>query len=229
MNLILIRHGQSEWNQKNLFTGWQDVDLTDQGINEAIEAGRLLKENKIEFQYAYTSILKRANKTLHYVLEETDCLWIPVEKHWRLNERHYGGLTGLNKLETAEKYGAEQVFIWRRSYDVAPPNMTQDQYDAMYQQAKYKSIPADVLPYAESLELTEKRCMPYFYDHIAPRLIKGDNVLVVAHGNSLRAICKSLENISDEEISQIEIATGEPIIYKLDNKLSVISKEVLSP
>lgn len=228
MKLVLVRHGQSEWNLANLFTGWTDVDLSENGVNEAKSAGRLIKAEGIDFDIAYTSVLKRAIKTCQYILEESDQLWIPMEKSWRLNERHYGALQGLNKAETIQKYGDEQVHIWRRSYNVSPPEMEVEQAKAFLSDRRYKMLDEKLIPITENLELTLKRVMPFYEDHIAPNLRQGKNVLVAAHGNSLRALCKYLENISDEAIPKLEIATGQPIIYELSDKLEVINKKILT-
>ncbi len=227
MKLVLLRHGQSEWNKLNLFTGWKDVDLSEKGVEEAKSAGRKLKEAGIEFDIAYTSYLKRAIKTLNIALEEMDSLYIETVKTWRLNERHYGALQGLNKKETAEKYGDEQVHIWRRSFDIAPPLMDKDDENSAHRDKKYRDFPQDVIPDGESLKLTLERTLPFFMDDIGPSLIAGKNVLVAAHGNSLRSITKYIENISDEEITSVEIATGEPIVYTLDENLKIIKKEIL--
>lgn len=227
MKLVLLRHGQSEWNKLNLFTGWKDVDLSEKGVEEAKSAGRKLKEAGIKFDIAYTSYLKRAIKTLNIALEEMDSLYIETVKTWRLNERHYGALQGLNKKETAEKYGDEQVHIWRRSFDIAPPLMDKDDENSAHRDKKYRDFPQDVIPDGESLKLTLERTLPFFMDEIGPSLIAGKNVLVAAHGNSLRSITKYIENISDEEITSVEIATGEPIVYTLDENLKIIKKEIL--
>ena len=227
MKLVLLRHGQSEWNKLNLFTGWKDVDLSEKGVEEAKSAGRKLKEAGIEFDIAYTSYLKRAIKTLNIALEEMDSLHLETVKTWRLNERHYGALQGLNKKETAEKYGDEQVHIWRRSFDIAPPLMDKDDENSAHRDKKYRDFPQDVIPDGESLKLTMERTLPFFMDQIGPSLIAGKNVLVAAHGNSLRSITKYIENISDEEITSVEIATGEPIVYTLDENLKIIKKEIL--
>lgn len=227
MKLVLLRHGQSEWNKLNLFTGWKDVDLSEKGVEEAKSAGKKLKEAGIEFDIAYTSYLKRAIKTLNIALEEMDSLYIETVKTWRLNERHYGSLQGLNKKETAEKYGDEQVHIWRRSFDIAPPLMDKDDENSAHRDKKYRDFPQDVIPDGESLKLTLERTLPFFMDDIGPSLIAGKNVLVAAHGNSLRSITKYIENISDEEITSVEIATGEPIVYTLDENLKIIKKEIL--
>jgi 2,3-bisphosphoglycerate-dependent phosphoglycerate mutase len=223
--LLLCRHGQSDWNLKNLFTGWQDVDLTEKGIQEGIEAGRLLSELGFEFDVAYTSVLKRAIRTLWHILDEMDLMWIPVIRDWRLNERHYGALQGLNKAETAAKYGDEQVHIWRRSYDIPPPPLDDDDERHPSHDPRYKGI--DNLPGAESLLLTLERVMPCWNERIAPDLKAGKNVLVAAHGNSLRALVKMLDQVSDEEITGFNIPTGIPLAYELDDDLKPISREFL--
>jgi phosphoglycerate mutase, BPG-dependent, family 1 len=217
--LILIRHGESDWNKQNRFTGWTDVDLSEKGENEAREAGRKMKEAGITFDIAYSSVLKRAIKTQHLLQEETDLLWIPETHHWRLNERHYGALQGLNKAETAQKYGDEQVHIWRRSYDVAPPLLEPNDVRCASNEAKYKGIDPEIIPLGESLEVTIKRVLPFWQDYIAPSLLEGKSVLVAAHGNSLRALVKYLDNISDKDIAGLEIPTGIPLIYELDDNL----------
>ena len=223
--LLLCRHGQSDWNLKNLFTGWKDVDLTEKGIQEGIEAGRLLSELGYEFDVAYTSVLKRAIRTLWYMLDEMDQMWIPVIRDWRLNERHYGALQGLNKAETAAKYGDEQVHIWRRSYDIPPPPLDDDDERHPSHDPRYKGIAN--LPGAESLLLTLERVMPCWNERIAPDLKAGKNVLVAAHGNSLRALVKMLDQVSDEEITGFNIPTGIPLAYELDDDLKPISREFL--
>jgi 2,3-bisphosphoglycerate-dependent phosphoglycerate mutase len=223
--LILCRHGQSDWNLKNLFTGWKDVDLTEKGVQEGIEAGRLLSELGYEFDVAYTSVLKRAIRTLWYMLDEMDQMWIPVIRDWRLNERHYGALQGLNKAETAAKYGDEQVHIWRRSYDIPPPPLDDDDERHPSHDPRYKGI--DNLPGAESLLLTLERVKPCWDEVIAPDLKAGKNVLVAAHGNSLRAMVKMLDQVSDEEITGFNIPTGVPLAYELDDNLKPISREFL--
>lgn len=211
--LILVRHGQSEWNLADRFTGWWDVDVTEKGVAEAKEAGRLLKEKGVLPTLAFTSVQKRAIKTLHLALEECDRLWIPEVKDWRLNERHYGGLTGLNKQETRDKHGDEQVHIWRRSFDVPPPEMPQgDEYDPG-NDPRYEGIE---VPKTESLKLTIERVLPYWQSDILPRLEAGETVIISAHGNSLRALVKHLSNISDDEITGLEIPTGQPIIYEFE-------------
>lgn len=225
--LVLIRHGKSEWNKSNQFTGWVDVDLAPEGVEQAKAAGKALKEHGLEFDYAYTSVLKRAIKTLHYALEECDQLWIPEFKTWRLNERHYGALQGLNKAETAEKYGDEQVHIWRRSYDVLPPVLADDSEFSQANDRRYANLDPHIVPKAENLKVTLDRVMPFWEDHIAPDLLAGKNVIIAAHGNSLRALTKYIENISDEDIMDVEMKTGEPVVYTFDDKLNVVSKEKL--
>ncbi len=217
--LVLVRHGESEWNVANLFTGWTDVELTDKGRGEAREAGRLLKAEGFQFDMAYTSVLKRAIRTLWTVLDEMDLMWLPVERSWRLNERHYGALQGLDKAQTVEKHGAEQVKIWRRSYDIPPPALdSTDQRHPKFDK-RYASLPPDVLPATESLKETLARVLPYWADKIAPDLKRGRNVLVVAHGNSLRALVKMLDGMSDADIVEFNIPTGVPIYYELDEAL----------
>ena len=225
--LVFIRHGQSEWNLKNLFTGWTDVNLSENGVAEAKEAGRKLKDAGIQLDQAYTSVLKRAIMTLHYALEESDQLWIPEVKSWRLNERHYGDLQGQNKAEAAEKFGEEQVHIWRRSYDVLPPMLSEDDPRSAAQDRRYANLDPNVIPGGENLKVTLERVMPFWEDHIAPDLLAGKNVIVAAHGNSLRALTKYLEGISDDDIINLEIPTGQPIVYDLDKNLKVVDKKQL--
>ena len=216
--LILVRHGQSQWNLENRFTGWWDVDLSDRGIAEARAAGALLRDKGIDFDCCFTSVLTRAIRTLHLVLHEMNRLWLPVAKDWRLNERHYGGLTGLNKQEMIDKVGAEQVKIWRRSYDIPPPPLPADSPYDVSGDRRYAGI--DV-PRTESLKDTIARALPYYDAEIAPALSAGKRVLVAAHGNSLRGIIKYLSRISDEDIVGLEIPTGQPIVYELADDLSV--------
>ena len=225
--LVFIRHGQSEWNLKNLFTGWVDVNLSEKGEQEAKEAGRKLKEAGIEFDQAYTSVLTRAIKTLHFALEESGQLWVPETKTWRLNERHYGALQGQNKAEAAEKYGDEQVHIWRRSYDVLPPLMDASDEGSAANDRRYANLDPRIVPGGENLKVTLERVIPFWEDHIAPDLLAGKNVIVAAHGNSLRALTKYIEQISDEDIMNVEMATGQPVVYDLDDKLNIVSKEKL--
>ncbi|MDJ0938254.1 MAG: 2,3-diphosphoglycerate-dependent phosphoglycerate mutase [Woeseiaceae bacterium] len=223
--LVLCRHGQSDWNLKNLFTGWTDVDLTEKGLAEAKEAGRLLKELGYDFDVAYTSVLTRAIRTLWIVLDEMDLMWIPVIRDWRLNERHYGALQGLNKAETAAKYGDDQVHIWRRSYDIPPPELEADDERHPSHDPRYAGI--DDLPSTESLKLTLDRVLPCWNERIAPDLAAGKNVLIAAHGNSLRALVKMLDEVSDDEITGFNIPTGVPLDYKLDDNLKPLSREFL--
>ncbi|CCI86555.1 2,3-diphosphoglycerate-dependent phosphoglycerate mutase [Lactobacillus gigeriorum] len=225
--LVLIRHGQSEWNLSNQFTGWVDVNLSEKGVEEAKKAGRLIKEHGLQFDQAYTSVLTRAIKTLHFALEESGQLWIPETKTWRLNERHYGALQGLNKKATAEKYGDEQVHIWRRSYDVLPPVIEDDSEYSQAHDRRYANLDPHIVPKAENLKVTLDRVMPFWEDHIAPDLLSGKNVIIAAHGNSLRALTKYIENISDEDIMDLEMKTGEPVVYTFDEQLNVVNKEKL--
>ncbi len=220
--IVLLRHGESDWNRKNLFTGWTDVDLTDKGREEAKTAGQLLKEAGFVFDLAYTSVLKRAINTLHIALAEMDLLWIPEIKSYRLNERHYGALQGLNKAETAEKYGDEQVMIWRRSYNVPPPALTKDDPRYPGNDPRYADLSEDEIPLTESLELTVKRFVPYWENTIVPSVKEGKRVIIAAHGNSLRALVKYLDNVSEEEIVKLNIPTGVPLIYELDKELKPI-------
>ena len=216
--LVLLRHGQSQWNLENRFTGWWDVDLSEKGVEEARAAGRLLLDSGFDFDSCFTSVLTRAIRTLNLALHEMDRLWLPVAKDWRLNERHYGGLTGLNKQEMIEKFGAEQVKIWRRSYDVPPPPLADDSPYEVRSDRRYAGV--DV-PHTESLKDTIARALPYYHEEIEPALRSGKRVLIVAHGNSLRGIIKYLSNISDEGIVGLEIPTGKPIVYELRDDLSV--------
>jgi 2,3-bisphosphoglycerate-dependent phosphoglycerate mutase len=225
--LVFIRHGQSEWNLKNLFTGWVDVDLSEKGVEEAKEAGRKLKESGIQFDQAYTSVLTRAIKTLHYALEGCGQLWIPETKTWRLNERHYGALQGKNKAKAAEKYGAEQVHIWRRSYDVLPPLLGADDEGSAAKDRRYANLDPRIIPGGENLKVTLQRVIPFWEDEIAPKLLDGKNVIIAAHGNSLRALTKYIEGISDADIMNVEMTTGQPVVYDLDEKLNIVSKEKL--
>ncbi len=228
-NLVLLRHGQSTWNQENRFTGWIDVPLSDTGRAEALEAGRQLRDAGIDFDIAYTSLLKRAIHTLWIALDEIDAAWLPVERSWRLNERHYGTLQGLNKVETAAKHGDDQVLIWRRSYDIPPPPLDRADPTHPSHDRRYASLEADGLtPDAESLKLTLERTLPYWHDTIAPRLRAGDNVLIAAHGNSLRALVKHLDGISDDEITALNIPTGMPLAYTLDADLNVQDRQYLA-
>ncbi len=220
--LVLCRHGQSIWNLENLFNGWVDVDLTDQGREEAREAGRQLKALGIEFDYAYTSVLKRAIRTLWLILDEMDLMWLPVERSWKLNERHYGSLQGLNKAQTAAQHGEAQVKIWRRSFDIPPPPLALDDKRHPRFDRRYKGIAE--LPATESLKSTLARVLPYYDSTIVPRLRAGQNVLVAAHGNSLRALVKMLDGISDADIAELNIPTGMPLLYELDDNLKPLSR-----
>jgi 2,3-bisphosphoglycerate-dependent phosphoglycerate mutase len=219
IRMVLIRHGQSTWNKENRFTGWTDVDLTEQGVREAREAGTILKEKDFTFDIAFTSVLKRAIRTLWIVLDRMDLMWLPVVNSWRLNERHYGALQGLNKAETAQKYGEEQVHIWRRSYDTRPPAL--ETADARYpgKDPKYRDLDPQDLPVTECLKDTVDRFLPYWHESMVPELKKGRKILVSAHGNSLRALVKYLDQISDDEITQLNIPTGIPLIYELSDDL----------
>ena len=216
--LVLLRHGQSQWNLENRFTGWWDVDLSPAGVEEALAAGRLLRDSGFDFDCCFTSVLTRAIRTLHLALYEMDRLWLPVTKDWRLNERHYGGLTGLNKQEMVEKVGAEQVRIWRRSYDIPPPPLPEDSPFDVGGDRRYAGV---AVPRTESLKDTVARAVPYYKAEIAPALTAGKRVLVSAHGNSLRGIIKYLSKIGDAEIVGLEIPTGKPIVYELKDDLSV--------
>ena len=223
--LVLLRHGQSQWNLENRFTGWWDVDLSDKGIAEAREAGRMLRDKGFEFDRCFTSLQTRAIRTLHLVLHELRSLWLPVDKDWRLNERHYGGLTGLNKQEMIDKVGAEQVKIWRRSFDIPPPPLPAD---SPYQLANDRRYAGVDIPVAESLKDTIERVLPYYNAEIAPALRRGERVIVSAHGNSLRALEKHLSEIADAEIVSLEIPTGQPIVYELNDELTVSDRYYLS-
>ncbi len=222
IKLTLLRHGQSEWNKENRFTGWTDVPLSAQGVEEAKTAGRLLTEEGFAFDIAYTSVLKRAIKTLWLALEEMDRMWIPVHRHWRLNERHYGALQGLNKAETAARHGDEQVKIWRRSYDIPPPPLTADDPRFPGRDPRYAGLGSGDLPLSECLKDTVDRFLPYWRDVIAPSVKAGKRVVIAAHGNSLRALVKYLDDVSDEAILGLNIPTGIPLIYELDENLKPI-------
>ena len=239
VKLVFARHGESEWNKANLFTGWADVDLSEKGTQQAIDAGKLIKEAGIEFDQAYTSVLKRAIKTTNLALEASDQLWVPVEKSWRLNERHYGGLTGKNKAEAAEQFGVvfvffwcclfgeEQVHIWRRSYDVLPPAMDRDDEHSAHTDRRYASLDDSVIPDAENLKVTLERALPFWEDKIAPALKDGKNVFVGAHGNSIRALVKHIKQLSDDEIMDVEIPNFPPLVFEFDEKLNVVSEYYL--
>jgi len=220
--VVLLRHGESEWNKANLFTGWTDVDLSEKGIKEAKQAAELLKKEGYTFDIAYTSVLKRAIRTLWFVMDGMDLMWMPVVRSWRLNERMYGALQGLNKAETAEKYGAEQVHQWRRSYDVPPPALEKDDDRYPGKDRRYADLDEKDVPTTECLKDTVNRFLPYWKDTISPTIKSGKKVIIVAHGNSLRALVKYLDNISDEEIPGLNIPTGVPLVYELDKDLKPI-------
>jgi len=222
IKLVLLRHGQSAWNLENRFTGWTDVDLTEQGVAEAKKAAALLRDGGHTFDVAYTSLLKRAIRTLWIVLDEMDLMWIPVERDWRLNERHYGALQGLNKAETAKKYGDEQVLRWRRSYAEPPPALERDDERFPGRERRYAALSAEQLPLAESLASTVERFLPYWESTLAPAVRSGKRVLIAAHGNSLRALVKHLDRMSDEEIVELNIPTGVPLVYELTEKLEPV-------
>ena len=220
--LVLLRHGESVWNKENRFTGWTDVGLSEQGTAEAIAAGKLLAGEGFVFDVAYTSVLKRAIKTLWHVLEELDLMWIPEHRHWRLNERHYGALQGLNKAETAERHGMEQVMVWRRSYDVPPPPLSPDDPRCPGRDPRYAGLTPAELPLTESLQDTVARFLPYWHGTIAPAVAAGQRVLIAAHGNSLRALVKYLDSVPDAEIVGLNIPTGIPLVYELTDELKPI-------
>lgn len=225
--LVLIRHGESEWNLENRFTGWTDVDLTEKGISEAKSAGRLLRESGFDFDLCYTSYLKRAIHTLNHVLDNMDRVWLPVQKSWKLNERHYGALQGLNKSETAEKYGEEQVRIWRRSFDVKPPVLDPEDKRNPKLQEQYRGVKPENLPLTESLKDTVARVVPYYEKEILPEMRCGKRVLIAAHGNSLRALIMYFEKLTEEEIVSVNVPTGTPLVYRLDDEGKVIEKSYL--
>ncbi|QHQ61758.1 2,3-diphosphoglycerate-dependent phosphoglycerate mutase [Anaerocolumna sedimenticola] len=227
MKLVIIRHGESEWNKLNLFTGWTDVDLSPKGREEAKAAGKLLKENEFDFDICYTSYLKRAIHTLYYVLDEMDRTWLPVIKTWKLNERHYGALQGLNKSETAEKYGEDQVKIWRRSFDIRPPKLSDEDEQNPKNQLQYRNIDKDELPFCESLKDTIDRVIPYFNDVIRKDMLAGKRVLIAAHGNSIRSLVKHLDHLSESEIIDVNIPTGIPLVYDFSTDFKVINKYYL--
>ena len=222
--LVLIRHGESTWNKENRFTGWTDVDLTEKGRTEARDAGRLMTAEKFAFDVAYTSVLKRAIRTLWIALDEMDLMWIPVHRSWRLNERHYGALQGLNKAETAAQHGEAQVKIWRRSYDLPPPPLARDDARHPSHDRRYSNLRPSELPLTESLKDTVARFLPYWHDSIAPTIASGKRVLIAAHGNSLRALVKYLDNISDDDIVALNIPTGIPLVYLLNDDLQPLQK-----
>lgn len=220
--LVLLRHGESIWNKENLFTGWTDVDLSEKGTEEAHESGRVLLKEGYEFDVAYTSVLKRAIRTLWIALDEMDLMWIPIHNTWRLNERHYGALQGLNKAQTAEKYGEAQVKIWRRSYDIPPPALTRDDERFPGKDPRYQDLKLKDIPLSECLKDTVARTLPYWHETIAPAVLSGQRVIVAAHGNSLRGLVKYLDNIPDEEIVELNIPTGIPLVYELEEDLKPI-------
>ncbi|MBN1577557.1 MAG: 2,3-diphosphoglycerate-dependent phosphoglycerate mutase [Chitinispirillaceae bacterium] len=225
--LVLLRHGESEWNRKNIFSGWTDVDLSEKGIAEAHEAGHLLKKSDYTFDCAFTSILKRAIRTLWIVLDEMDCMWIPVMNDWRLNERHYGALQGLNKAETARLHGEERVHVWRRSFSVRPPELESNSYNDQKNDPRYQGLKEGELPSGESLEDTIKRVLPCWNDSIVPQIKKGKKVLITAHGNSIRALVMHLDALSKEEIAELNIPTGIPLVYEFDDNLAVLNRTYL--
>ncbi len=227
MKLVLIRHGESVWNKENLFTGWTDVDLSETGRKEAAEGGKILKAEGFDFDICYTSYLKRAIHTLNLVLENMDREWLPVYKTWKLNERHYGALQGLNKSETAEKYGEDQVKLWRRSYDVRPPALEEDDERNPAFNPMFRDVPKENLPLTECLADTVERVVPFYLSEIVPKMKEGKRILIAAHGNSLRALVKYIENISDEEIAGVNIPTGVPLVYEFDDNMKLISKKFL--
>jgi 2,3-bisphosphoglycerate-dependent phosphoglycerate mutase len=220
--LVLLRHGESTWNKENRFTGWTDVGLSEKGVMEAVEAGRILHRDGYVFDLAYTSVLKRAIKTLWLVQEEMDLMWIPVHKTWRMNERHYGALQGLNKQDMVERYGPEQVHLWRRSYDVRPPALSEDDERSPARDPRYASLAPEEIPLCECLKDTVARALPYWHETIAPVVQSGKRVIIVSHGNSLRALVKYLDNIPDDKIVGLNIPTGIPLVYKLNDDLTPI-------
>lgn len=225
--LVLIRHGESVWNKENRFTGWKDVPLSEKGHEEAIEAGRLLKAEGFEFDEAYTSVLKRAIRTLWHVMEQMDLMWIPVTRSWKLNERHYGALQGLNKAETAAKHGEDQVKVWRRSYDIPPPPLETSDERWPGHDRRYAGLTKAELPVTECLKDTVDRVVPFWNGELAPKIKAGRRLVIAAHGNSLRALVKHLDGISDEDIVELNIPTGMPLVYRLDANLRPISKKYL--
>jgi 2,3-bisphosphoglycerate-dependent phosphoglycerate mutase len=224
VKLVLLRHGESDWNKQNRFTGWTDVDLSETGLAQAKEAGDVLKRDGYVFDVAYTSVLKRAIRTLWIALDEMDLMWIPVHRSWRLNERHYGALQGLNKSETAEKFGEDQVKIWRRSYDIRPPALTPDDERYPGRDPRYANLSMDELPLTECLKDTVERFLPYWHQTIAPDVKAGKKVVIAAHGNSLRALVKYLDNMSEAEIVELNIPTGMPLVYDLDRDLKPLDR-----
>lgn len=228
MKLVVVRHGESEWNEKNLFTGWADVELSEKGVEEAKLGGRMLKEEGYDFDIVYTSYLKRAIHTMDNILNEMERTWLPIVKDWRLNERHYGALQGLDKAETAAKYGEDQVLIWRRSFDVKPPELDSTDERAPRNMEAYRNVEdKDILPLHESLKETIERAVPYFEETIKPQMLDGKRVLIVAHGNSLRSLVKYFDNMTDDEIMKVNIPTGVPLVYEFDNDFNVVNKYYL--
>jgi 2,3-bisphosphoglycerate-dependent phosphoglycerate mutase len=225
--LVLIRHGESTWNKENRFTGWTDVDLSEKGRQEAREGGEVLKKEGYTFDVAHTSVLKRAIRTLWTVLDEMDLMWIPVHRTWRLNERHYGALQGLNKAETAAKFGEDQVKIWRRSYDIPPPELTPDDERYPGHDPRYRNVSPRELPLTECLKDTVARFLPYWHESIAPAVRAGQKVLIAAHGNSLRALIKYLDNVSEADIVELNVPTGMPLVYELDDDLKPLNRYYL--
>jgi len=217
--IVLLRHGESAWNRENRFTGWKDVDLTETGVAEARAAGRLLAKEGYDFDFTFTSVLRRAIKTLNLALEEMDRLWLPVEKHWRLNERHYGALQGLDKAETAAKFGEKQVLVWRRSYDVPPPALAPSDERNAARDRRYASLAPGEVPLTECLKDTVERVIPYWKERIAPRVADGERILIAAHGNSIRAMIKYFDALSDEAIVSVNVPTAIPLVYELDDSL----------
>jgi 2,3-bisphosphoglycerate-dependent phosphoglycerate mutase len=226
--IVLIRHGESVWNKENLFTGWTDVDLSEKGVSEAHLAGQKLKAEGFVFDECFTSVLKRAIRTLWITLDEMDAMWLPIHHDWRLNERHYGALQGLNKSETAQKYGEEQVKIWRRSYDIPPPVLTESDPRWAGHESKYAYLTKEQVPLTESLKETYYRVLPFWNEIITPRLKQGRRLIIAAHGNSLRAIVKHLDKISDEDITSLNIPTGIPLVYQFDDDLKVLKSFYLA-
>ena len=225
--IVLLRHGESAWNRENRFTGWKDVDLTDTGVAEARAAGRLLSKEGFDFDFTFTSVLRRAIKTLDLALEEMDRLWLPVEKHWRLNERHYGALQGLDKAETAAKYGEKQVLVWRRSYDVRPPALDPADERNAARDRRYASLAEGEVPLTECLKDTVARVIPYWKERIAPRVADGERILIAAHGNSIRAMIKYFDALSDDAIVAVNVPTGIPLVYELDDSLRPLRSRYL--
>ncbi len=220
--VVMVRHGESTWNLENRFTGWTDVDLSERGVREAHEAAAVLKREGYTFDTAFTSVLKRSIRTLWLILDDMDLMWIPVDISWRLNERHYGALQGLNKQETAERHGLEQVHVWRRSYATAPPVLSEDDERHPCHDRRYADVPKGELPGAESLKMTLERVMPYWHEAISPAVREGKRVLISAHGNSMRALVKYLDSVADDEISELNIPTGIPLVYELDEGLRAV-------